>query len=135
MEMEDKKTKNYSYWLSAFLGLFVFRVIAQLIQAIWPLSILPPFDSWQSGAMSYQLLLASQIAIIVFLGNILLKFRSYNVKQNPKLGWIYLVVGTVYFVIMAFRLVAGFSFASEHAWLGAHIPGIFHLVLALCANF
>ncbi len=128
--MEAGKTKNYSYWLSAFLCVFVLRVIAQLTQYIWPVGILPPFDSWQSGAMSYPLLLASQIVIIVFLGNILLKFRSGKMEQNPKLGWIYLGIGTVYFAIMAFRLVAGFSFANEHTWLAAQIPAIFHLVLA-----
>lgn len=128
--MNPQRTKKYSYWLMAFLGLFVFRVIAQLTQAIWPLAILPPFDSWQSGAMPYGLLLVSQFIIIAFLGHVFLKFRSRRIEQNPRLGWIYLTIGSVYFSIMAFRLVAGFSFASDHAWLGAHIPALFHLVLA-----
>jgi len=128
--MESERAKKYSYWLLAFLCLFVFRVLAQLIQAIRPVAILPAFDSGQIGALSYQLLLASQIAIIILLGSIFWQFRAGKVTPGPRLGMICLSVGVVYFSVMLFRLIAGYSFANEHAWLGVHSPAIFHLILA-----
>ncbi len=128
---EVVKARIYSYWLMAFLGLFVFRVGAQFIQVIHPVLFLPQFDAWQSGALPYHVLLVFQLAIIVFCLRIVRKFRSGTVQPSKKAGLVYLILGGVYFVVMFFRLVAGFSFAADHLWLGAHIPTIFHIILAL----
>lgn len=112
------------------LGLFVFRVAAQLVQAVHPVPFLPSFDAWQSGALPYLLLLVFQLAIIAFCGRVVWQFQSGTVEPSPRAAHVYLPLGGIYFTVMAFRLVAGFSFAATHPWLGAHIPTIFHLVLA-----
>ena len=119
-----------SYWLILFLGLFLFRVLAQLVQAIYPVPVLPLIESWQSGALPYPLLVSFQIAIVAFCVREIVKFRSKTMQPKRTAGSIYLALGGIYFAIMTFRLVAGLSFASQDPWLGAHIPTIFHLVLA-----
>ena len=121
---------SYEYFLKALLAVFIFRVIAQLIQAIYPVSFLPPFDAWQSGALPYSVLLAFQLVIIVICGWIIWKFHTGPVRPSPRVAAIYLTLGGIYFTVMLFRLVAGFRFAADHPWVGAHIPTFFHLVLA-----
>ena len=44
------------------LGLFVFRVIAQLLVLNLNLPLLPPFDAWHSALLPYPTLVAAQIA-------------------------------------------------------------------------
>jgi len=125
-----KDSKNYGRWLFFLLLIFCFRVSAQLIQLIFPVSFLPPFETWHSGALPYWLLVVFQVIIIlVFTGFV---FRFYKGKETParKLGKIYLSVGIPYFCIMIFRLAAGLTFASDHSWFGARIPTLFHLPLA-----
>jgi ornithine lipid hydroxylase len=122
--------KIYGNILITLLGLFVMRVAAQLIQATHSVSFLPPFEAWQSGALPYPFLVAFQLIIIAFLGHIAWKFKTQKIQLNPKSGMMYLLIGGIYFSVMAFRVVAGLSFAANHPWLGAHIPAIFHLVLA-----
>ena len=124
------RTRSYGYGLMALLGLFVFRVVAQLIQAVYPVFFLPRFEVWQSGALPYPLLVVFQLAIIAFYGRVVWKFRSGTVEPNSRAAHIYLTLGGIYFTVMAFRLVTGFSFAADHPWLGAHIPTIFHLILS-----
>ncbi len=41
-----------------------------------------------------------------------------------------MILGLLYFMAMAFRLVIGFAVAPNHPWFGALIPAFFHLVLA-----
>ena len=50
----------YGWLLLGLLLLFFFRVAAQLIQAYSPVTSLPPFETWQSGALPYPLLVSSQ---------------------------------------------------------------------------
>ena len=125
-----KDSKKYGHWLLFLLLIFCFRVGAQLIQLVFPLSFLPPFEAWHSGALPYWLLVVFQVVIIlVFSGFV---FRFYEGKESParKLGIIYLSVGIPYFCIMIFRLAAGITFASDHIWFSAIIPTLFHLPLA-----
>jgi sterol desaturase/sphingolipid hydroxylase (fatty acid hydroxylase superfamily) len=91
---------------------------------------LPPFDNWQSAALPYSVLLLFQLVIIVFCGRVIWKFHSNVVEQNARAGRLYLVLGGTYFLVMLFRLIAGYSFASQHFWLGAHLPTFFHFGLA-----
>lgn len=41
-----------------------------------------------------------------------------------------LTFGSIYFLLMLFRLIVGFTFAPDHPWFGAWIPAFFHMVLA-----
>ena len=122
--------KLYGNILLTLLVLFITRFAAQMIQATHPLAFLPEFEAWQSGALPYPLLVVFQLIIIAFLSNITWKFKTQDIQPSPKVGMVYLLIGSIYFSVMAFRVIAGFSFAANHSWLGVHIPAIFHLVLA-----
>ena len=125
------KQPRYYFRLLLFLaGLFVLRVLAQLIQAIRPVSVLPPFDAWQSGVMAYPILLSAQIAIVVFLAAILWRVGTQAVSPRPWKYRLCFVFGGVYFASMAFRLVAGMMVLSDIEWFSRIIPTFFHLVLA-----
>ena len=126
----EKTQKQFGLVLAILLGLFVFRVGAQLLQSIHAVPFLPPFDSWQSGTLPYPVLLLFQIAIIVFCSLVVLRFHTAVIEQNSRKGALYLTIGAIYFAVMLFRLVAGYSFAAEHHWLAARLPTYFHLVLA-----
>ena len=124
------EARSYSHWLMAFLALFVFRVLAQLVQSSYPVSFLPPFEAWHSGALPYRALLGIQLLIIAYCAQVVRKFRSNTVTPSSKTAKICITLGGIYFFVMLFRLTAGLSFASDHLWLGVLIPTLFHLVLA-----
>jgi uncharacterized protein len=122
--------KYYVSLLCLCIILFLFRVVAQLIQKFYDLPFLPPFEAWHSGALAYHWLLASQIMIIVVMSWTCAGFASGRILARRKLGVWLLALGGIYFAVMIFRLIAGITFATDHIWLGAHIPAFFHIVLA-----
>ena len=123
-------SRNHGCWLALLFSLFCFRVGAQLLQNYFPVSFLPAFGEWQSGTLPYWTLLIFQILIILFCFRVTYRFVTGIAQPNPKAGKLYLLFGFVYFSIMLFRMIAGFTFAPDHPWLGARIPTLFHLVLA-----
>ena len=131
--MQNKHTtisKKYLIWFLVLLLLFCFRVVAQFIQAFYPVDFLPPFEAWQSGALPYWLLVVFQFIIILVCINVVIRFARGKATPSYKAGRIYLALGGVYFSVMLFRLVVGLTFATDHNWFGARIPTVFHLVLA-----
>jgi hypothetical protein len=124
------KEKKYSLWLSLLLFIFCFRVAAQFIQYVSPVPFLPPFEDWQSGALSYEILVVTQIIIIFVLLRFVLRVASGKEIPDRKSGQVYLIFGLVYFGFMLFRLGAGLTIATDHSWFSARIPTLFHLVLA-----
>jgi len=121
---------RYTIWLCTCYGLFIFRVMAQLTQKFYNLPFLPPFEAWYSGALAYNWLLISQIIIIAIMGWVIMCFIKSSILPRYRLGVCLLTFGGIYFLAMLFRLIAGFTFAVNHSWLGAHIPAFFHIVLA-----
>ena len=119
----------YVFLLWLLYGLFVLRVFAQLLQYKLGIPYLPPFDVWQSGAVSYKYLLVSQILIILFYGYICYQFSFGNVNPCKLTGVIYLVIGGVYFCCMLARLLIG-QLLTEHSWFHAYLPILFHFVLS-----
>ena len=113
-----------------FLSLFCFRVGAQLLQRFYPVPFLPAFEDWHSGALPYWALVIFQIIIIAICFRITCQITTGTVEPNYRIGKLSLLFGIIYFSIMLFRLVAGLTFAPDHAWLGAKLPTLFHLVLA-----
>jgi len=105
-------------------------VAAQLIQAYSPVTSLPPFETWQSGALPYPLLVSLQLIILVACGRVVWSFLSGTVVPSGKKGRLLLVLGWVYFVVMGIRLLIGLTVAPNHFWFGAIVPTLFHLVLA-----
>ena len=124
------KTKRYSLWLWALFGLFLFRVLAQLVQVKTTLPFLPPFEQWHSAVIPYPLLLMSQIIILGFLSKIAFAFSKGRVVPSRTSGRIWLAFGTIYFGAMMLRLILGLTIFSGHAWFSNHLPTFFHLVLA-----
>ena len=122
--------KKYSYGLGILLIIFCFRVGAQFVQFVSPVAFLPPFEDWQSGALSYEVLAVSQVIIIFVLLRFVLRVADGREIPDRKAGQVYLIFGCAYFGIMFFRILAGLTFAEGHSWHGAIIPALFHLVLA-----
>lgn len=126
----ERRDKDAAIILAALLFLFVVRVTAQLVQLLAPTDLLPPFAAWQSGALPYSILLASQIVIVgISVCVIVLLWRGW-LPQRRRLGLACLVFGAIYFAFMAFRLIAGLTFLAGAPFFGATLPAIFHLVLA-----
>jgi hypothetical protein len=130
MRMAWSASSRYSIILLVLLLIFCFRVIAQLLQAFYPINILPPFEAWHSGAVPYPVLFVFQVVIIVIFGRGVWQLRNENVKTSYRRGKVILVFGGLYFASMLFRLLIGLTLAVDHSWFGAIIPTIFHLVLA-----
>ncbi len=120
----------YVVVLSILLALFCFRVLAQLLQRYLELPFLPPFDAWQSGAVPYNGLLVSQLLIIVFYGWLLRRIASGRMQPSRRQGLVFLIVGLIYFSMMAARLFIGLTGLSEHHWFRSYLPTLFHFVLA-----
>lgn len=120
----------YVLTLSILLTLFCFRVLAQLLQAYVELPFLPPFNSWQSGAVPYKALLASQILIILFLGWILWRILMNRVRPSRRQGLGFFIIGLIYFIAMALRLFIGLTDLSENHWFHSYLPTVFHFVLS-----
>lgn len=122
--------KRYVVTLSILLVLFCFRVLVQLMQRYIELPFLPPFDAWQSGALPYNALLAAQILIVVFYAWILWRMVSNRMQPSRRQGWLFLIIGLIYFSVMASRLFIGVSGLSEHYWFRSYLPTLFHFILA-----
>ena len=115
---------------AVLVGLFAFRVVAQLIQLVAPTSFLPPFDAWHSATLPFPALVAGQVVIIV--GCTILIVRMWRRQALPRaaLGKVLLWLGAIYFVGALFRFVAGFTFLADKAFFAAHLPAFFHIALA-----
>lgn len=120
---------TYGVILWGLLGLFCFRVIAQLIQSNFSMDFLPAFEAWHSGALPYHYLVITQILIIFLYVYICIRFTNKNVVPNRKLGNIFLFAGLIYAGIMFARLLIG-VFVSSSTWFHAYLPIFFHFVLA-----
>jgi hypothetical protein len=122
--------KFYVVTLSILLALFCFRVLAQLLQRYIELPFLPPFEAWQSGAVPYNALLVSQVLIVVFYGWILQRFLTNRIQPSRRQGWIFFIIGLIYFLVMAGRLFIGVTGLSGHHWFRSYLPILFHFVLS-----
>jgi hypothetical protein len=127
---QTRHHRIYVIALSILLALFCFRVLAQLLQLYIDIPFLPPFEAWQSGAVPYKGLLAAQILIIVFYAWILRRFASGRIRPNRKPGWIFFIIGLIYFLVMAVRLFVGLTGLSEHYWFHSYLPTLFHFVIS-----
>ena len=122
--------RRYLPWLIALFSLFVFRVVAQLLQSVYPVSFLPSYSAWHSGALPYGSLVLSQLLIIMVFSLTIRGFARESVRPKRRLGQWLLVLGGFYFGTMILRLLAGLTIAADHPWFGAKIPAFFHIVLA-----
>jgi hypothetical protein len=114
-------------------GLFLLRVIGQVLVTYAGVGWLPAVEHWQSGLLAYPALLASQGVILVLLALVtadVWRGRGRFARPRPRvasaLGW----VGAIYLASMIVRYVATMLARPEWRWFGHSIPVLFHLVLA-----
>jgi sterol desaturase/sphingolipid hydroxylase (fatty acid hydroxylase superfamily) len=117
-------------WLWVLLGLFVVRVAMQPLAWLTEWSALPAFNSWQSGALPYVLLLPGQLLLIALMARTAARVSSSALAQSPRKGRILLGVAALYAMAAVGRLVLGATALQGHWWFDAPLPSIFHIVLA-----
>jgi len=122
--------RRYVIALTVLLLLFCFRVFAQLLQAWSPVAFLPPFEAWESGAVPYWLLVASQAGIIAVCARIIWRLHTGVTVPSRKTGKVLFAIGGIYWGLMCIRLIIGLTVATDHFWFSARLPTAFHLVLA-----
>ena len=124
---------RYALALWALLGLFILRVLAQVLVAIGYGRFLPAWEEWFSGLVPYPQLLASQIIIMLGYGKVCLDFtrrRGFFVTPRRWMGMLLLRMGLLYFGVMVIRYVIFMSLYPLERWTGRLIPISFHWVLA-----
>lgn len=120
---------SHGPWLWALLGLFLLRVAAQPLALVTGWRWLPGFDAWQSGALPYPVLLASQLALAGGMAVAAAGVTSGHARPRRAAGpWIALAAA-VYGAVMAGRLLLGATLFRGHWWLDAPLPTVFHLGL------
>ena len=119
---------------TAVLGIaFLGRVAGQLIQVVSPVAFLPAVESWQGSNLPYPVLLTVQLAILGLIGWVSARMTAGRSVIASRWGSPVIVVGTIYFGVMAARLVLGLTSMADVKWFAVPIPTIFHLVLASAA--
>lgn len=109
---------------------FLARVAGQLIQVLAPLEFLPPLERWQGSNLPYPALFVAQVGILVLIGCISARMAAGRPVMSPRLASPVIVLGAIYFGVMAVRLVLGFTAMADIKWFASPIPTTFHLVLA-----
>ena len=117
--------------LLLLLLLFCFRVLAQFVQLSDGLSFLPGFDAWHSASIPYPALLGSQLLIIFVSVFVIRKIHNGSYRANSTRSKILFWLGWLYFISMFARFILSITIMQSHAWFGATLPAIFHMVLAL----
>ena len=110
--------------LWALSGLFLLRVLGQVLVAFFDVAWLPPMERWQSGLLPYPVLLAWQVGILALMAAICVDFTRRNgwfFAPNRFLATKWLAFGYLYLGVMLARAV----FVGDRP-----IPIVFHWVLA-----
>ncbi len=121
---------NIVVWLWVCLAIFIIRVVGQLLVYWFSIPLLPPFDAWYSGAISYKFLFIWQLIIIAAMTVFAFRVAGKLVRPRCCLGIFLQIIGIVYFSVMLVRLLIGLFELSDYTWFNRPIPSFFHLVLA-----
>ncbi len=125
--------RRCSIWMWLLLGLFVLRVVGQMLVAFFGVSFLPPMGEWSSGLMSYPILLPVQWVIIALLTAICVDVshgRGVFARPSRRAGVLLARFSVIYFASMIVRYVITMTAHPERRWLHGTIPIGFHMVLA-----
>lgn len=116
--------------LAILLGLFVARVLGQVIVVLAHPRWLPPMKDWYSGLISYPILLPAQIAIIVLMIAMIRQVAS-GAPPNRALATGLFAFAVLYAGSMIVRFVILRRRHPDYRWFeGGMIPILFHWVLA-----
>lgn len=123
--------RPYIVLLWVLLGLFVSRVLGQLLAATVRPRWLPPMARWYSGVMPYRYLLPLQLLIIVLMAAMVRAVgnpASTLGRPAAAIGVTTVAVSYVYAAGMVWRAVRRTMQPPERR--GVVIPIVFHFVLA-----
>ena len=124
-------TADIALLLWLFTGLFVLRVLGQVLVAIRPRNWLPPMQQW--NFIPYPVLLPIQILFIVVMVWIDMSFSSNTGMVTAKstgFGNFLVTFSAVYASAMLIRYTIRMYRLPDQRWFGGTIPIVFHLVLA-----
>lgn len=127
------RTSGEARVLGLLSGLFLLRVLGQLLVANRRARFLPPMEQWQSGLLPYPVLLFFQGVILAVQATIGVQARQGRgalVRERPRLGRFVRRLSVVYFSGMVGRYVISMTRFPERRWFGKTIPIIFHCLLA-----
>jgi hypothetical protein len=115
------------YGLSVLFGL---RVIGQAVQRWMPQSWLPAADAFQGSGLPHELLLLSQIAILVLMLDATWRLQHFRRAMAPRTRRWIAGFGRFYLAGSLGRIAIGLSCSAAPAWFSTWIPAAFHVVLA-----
>ncbi len=114
-------------------GLFLLRVVGQVLVTYEGTGWLPVIEHWQSGLLPYPALLASQLVILgLMVAMIADVWRGHGPLAGPHprfgraVGWF----GCGYLASMIARYAIAMALRPEWRWFEHTIPIFFHCVLA-----
>jgi putative CocE/NonD family hydrolase len=129
--LTDRTTAARILW--CLLGLFVLRVIGQIVVGLGYGSLLPPWEEWFSGVVAYPALLGSQLVIVAVFLKVCFDFTrgdGFFARPRRRLGAVLLTVGSIYLGVMLIRYALRMTLYPAERWTGGSIPIFFHWVLA-----
>jgi hypothetical protein len=125
--------RRAALWLALLAGLFLLRVLGQVLVAFVGVTWLPPMPEWYSGLLPYPLLLPAQIVILLLQAKISIDIwrgAGWFAAHHPRLGRFLRWFALVYFLAMVARYAITMWLYPERRWFGHSIPIFFHWVLA-----
>ncbi len=114
-------------------GMFLLRVIGQLLVTYRRVKWLPSVEHWQSGLLPYPVLLGAQATILGTMGVMIRavwRGTGWFARPRPRAGRRLMIFGRIYFSSMIVRYVITMAVRPQWRWIGHTIPMAFHCVLA-----
>ena len=128
---DPQNTADTALLLWFFTGLFILRVVGQIVVAVHPQQWLPPMYQW--NFIPYPILLPIQLVFIGVMVWINLSF-TWNIGvsaiESPGAGKFLIAFSAVYVLAMVIRYTIRMYRHPDQRWFGGTIPIVFHLVLA-----
>ncbi len=115
-------------------GLFLLRVLGQVLVVFLDVSWLPPASEWYSGLLPYPLLLPAQVLILLLMSGVNVQATrggGFMSVRRARLGRALLAFAALYALVMVIRyVVSGTLHPYRRLLPPGVIPIVFHWVLA-----
>ena len=121
---------RHGIWFWTLWAAFGMRIVAQLLQHLHPVALLPGFDAWHSAILPYPALLTVQPTMVVALAGVAGRVSRGETRRRALLGKWLRRLGGLYLFVMLARLALGLTVLSGHIWFDKPVPTLFHLILA-----